>query len=896
MGKKAKIGKQRRDKYYHLAKETGYRSRAAFKLIQLERKFEFLKRAKVCIDLCAAPGGWMQVAHEHMPMSSIVVGVDLFPIKPVPGCISIVGDITVDKTRVEISRELKTWKADVVLNDGAPNVGQNWLHDAYQQSTLTLSALKLATSFLRKGGWFVTKVFRSKDYLALVHNFKQLFQKVHATKPSASRNESAEIFVVCQGYIGTPKVDPKLLDPKYVFAEAEEDLRHKYNIYAPEKQKKAKAIGYEDGDYTQFHKVSVKDYIAGSSAVETLQYASQIAIDDERILNHPKTTTEIKECCKDIKVLGKKDMKNLMAWWKAMKAEFGEKKVIAEPDTVEEIEPKTQEELEDEEDEQITQEIEKIKKEKAKELKKKKKKEREERVKLNKAMNLEMVHKGDPGIVMEADDMFSLEQIKSATQLAQVTDQAPDMLAVSDEESEDDEKVLPKYVKYEKDSGHLDSKGLFYKDDESDLEFDENDDDSDKEDDDDGFGTDTENDVKEEEDEEEEEEDIEMEVDDDEEEEEDNKEEEHPLITDLDYRDLSTKKLAKINMFFERDNFKDSSDEELVEDMDIDRMVDVYKKKGGKIIGDDKDSSQKNKKSGKSKYQSDDEVSDNDSDYNVDEEVGRDIKSSKNKAKNKKVGGKDGFEIVSKESAKSQVKKRKLTPEDLALGTMIAQGKKARRDITDAAWNRYAFNDDHLPDWFVEDEQKHMKKEIEIPEEILEDCKSRTKGINVRTSKKVMEAKARKKKRALMKMNSAKKRVENVMENVELSEREKARQVKNIYKKATQEPKKKVTYVVSKKHSAQKRVSRPRGVKGPYKVVDPRMKKDLRAAKNKEKTKGRGKRAPPPGRGRKNASGGRDKNSRNERRSQAETGGSHSKGTRVRGGKGKGGGKAPKRR
>ena len=275
MGKKAK-GKHRLDKFYYLAKEQGFRARSAFKLVQLNRKYDFLSSAKACLDLCAAPGGWLQVAQKYMPMQSTIVGIDLASIKPIRGCTTLVEDITTPSCRAAIKRVTPDGlKYDCVLHDGAPNVGGNYAKEAYSQAALTLDALKLATEFLTLDGWFVTKVFRSQEYHALLYAFQQLFKKVESTKPVASRDSSAEIFVVCKGYLAPTKIDPRLLKAEYLFANVEDGGQgnkggqQNRDVLKVEKAKRNRS-GYEDGLHSLYKETYAENFITNEKPAEML--------------------------------------------------------------------------------------------------------------------------------------------------------------------------------------------------------------------------------------------------------------------------------------------------------------------------------------------------------------------------------------------------------------------------------------------------------------------------------------------------------------------------------------------------------------------------------------------------------------------------------------------------
>ncbi|KAL8947753.1 MAG: hypothetical protein Q9222_006003 [Ikaeria aurantiellina] len=252
-----KSSKDKRDAYYRLAKEQGWRARSAFKLIQLDEHFDLFKDVTRVVDLCAAPGSWSQVLSRVLikgegfgrrrweekqrrnqkiifpdsqseeadldtlqspqqevlrPRENVrIVAIDLQPISPLPGITTLVGDITHPSTSPRILSALdpdnpeSPHLVDLILSDGAPDV--TGLHDLdiYIQSQLLSSALNLVLRILKPGGTFVAKIFRGKDVDLIYAQLRIFFDTVEVAKPRSSRASSLEGFVVCRGFIGVPE-------------------------------------------------------------------------------------------------------------------------------------------------------------------------------------------------------------------------------------------------------------------------------------------------------------------------------------------------------------------------------------------------------------------------------------------------------------------------------------------------------------------------------------------------------------------------------------------------------------------------------------------------------------------------------------------------------------------
>jgi 23S rRNA (uridine2552-2'-O)-methyltransferase len=191
-----RLADARRDQYRRMAKDKGYRARSAYKLLQINKSYNILKEGDKVVDLGCAPGGWLQVAINEIGLSGKVVGLDLKPVEPVAGATILQGSMEDPNILSKIS-EILGCKADVVLSDLAPNVSGIWDIDHARQLSLSTIAFGFAQQMLRAGGSAVFKVFEGEMLSKFRLELRNSFGKVILSKPSASRQESSELYMVC---------------------------------------------------------------------------------------------------------------------------------------------------------------------------------------------------------------------------------------------------------------------------------------------------------------------------------------------------------------------------------------------------------------------------------------------------------------------------------------------------------------------------------------------------------------------------------------------------------------------------------------------------------------------------------------------------------------------------
>ncbi len=194
------LRRQLNDPYVAAARQQGWRSRSAFKLLELDDRFHLIHRGDKVVDLGAAPGGWTQVAVRRG--AAPVIALDVLPVDPVAGAVFLQGDFTEPAAVERLAAELGG-KADLVLSDMAPNTTGHAATDHLRIVALAEAALAFAIDVLAEGGGFVAKVFQGGAEKAMLDRLKRHFASVRHAKPPASRKESSELYVVATGFRAT---------------------------------------------------------------------------------------------------------------------------------------------------------------------------------------------------------------------------------------------------------------------------------------------------------------------------------------------------------------------------------------------------------------------------------------------------------------------------------------------------------------------------------------------------------------------------------------------------------------------------------------------------------------------------------------------------------------------
>ena len=183
------------DPYVHRAQALGYRSRAAFKLLEIEARDKLLARGQVVVDLGAAPGGWSQVAAEKVGPGGRVIALDVLEMAPLPGVMFIQGDFTIAATLAALERELAGAAVDVVLSDMAPNLSGIAATDQARSLALCELAVAFALEHLKPGGALLMKGFQGAGFPELLAQMRREFVTVASRKPDASRDQSSEMYL-----------------------------------------------------------------------------------------------------------------------------------------------------------------------------------------------------------------------------------------------------------------------------------------------------------------------------------------------------------------------------------------------------------------------------------------------------------------------------------------------------------------------------------------------------------------------------------------------------------------------------------------------------------------------------------------------------------------------------
>ena len=786
-----------------------------------------------------------------MPPGSLIVGVDLAPIKPIPRCITFQSDITTDKCRATLRQHLKTLKADTVLHDGAPNVGTAWVQDAFSQAELVLQSLRLATDFLAPGGNFITKIFRSKDYNSLLWVFNQLFNKVEATKPPSSRNVSAEIFVVCREYKAPKKVDPRFLDAKTVFAElADAKPNHEAKVFNPE-VKKRKREGYAEGDYTQFKEVSVTEFVETMDPIAVLGGSNKINLEERMNEKHvlaavelERTSLEVRLCCNDLKVLGRKEFKSLLRW--RLKIRDRLKKAADQADAEAAAaagEPAAGEEVAEvvpmDEEMRIQEEMQKIRDQADSKKKKEKRRENERKTKEIVRMQMNMTTPMEIGMDQAGpygeDSMFALRTADKINERVKLTNGRMHTV-VDKEDSSDSEdeygsdedgdnlegQLDDMYSQYQERKAATDAKYRAKKarTEHSDDEFEDFSDREERDGSSDDEVLEDEND----------------DLSDGEEDASNSK----PLFHDPASAPSGQSGLSKrAAMFFEQDIFQG-----------ITGMDDLTHDDSGIEMGDSDDSNNKAEVSVKPAIATKTAAS-------AAGTPRMKVKPAEPIVSTETANDEDddSFEVVKATTAPSAWTANSdpsaeptkngrpdvdiITAEAMTLAHALATGTQTRHSLLDDSFNKYTLRDvDGLPDWFLDDENQHSKLQRPITAAAAAAIKEKMRALNARPIKKVQEAKDRKKFRAARRLEKLKKKSAMLAEDEDVSEKDKANGIaKMMAKAAKKKPKQKVTVVVAGGHN--KGGGRPRGVKGKYIMKDARMKKDVRGLKRAAKRNGK---------------------------------------------------------